>query len=283
VKPFLLQIVTRARGAPYSWFEMKRAIVSISVLTCLIAVTPALATIPTQPPPPQTVPPTDIATGAAEPSDTSARVLGYFNYGGSEPVGIAEHCWFEYGTTLAYGSRTDAICSGTTRATFAPLVPGTTYHYRAAASNSAGTSYGPGKTFTTLGSTPRDPTSPPPTDPPSATVKVLSGQSLASVVRRGLRLRVTLGGGCPCVVRVELLVSRLTARRLGLKRSRSIGSTRRQYAAAGTARLTLKLKPSAKRKLRRSRVLRATARLEVSSVSGEPTVSNRPLRLKRAG
>src|SRR6266540_3920709 len=179
---------------------MKR-LLWICFFACLLAVTPALA-IPTQDPP-QTIPPTDVATGAATPSETSAEVLGYFNNGSTYPPGIAKDCWFDYGTTTAYGSRTTAICAGTTKATLAPLVPGTTYHYRAAASNSDGTTYGPDKTFTTLGSQPPGGA---PTATPTATLKIVSGQSLASVLRRGLRMRVTLPGPCPCVVRGNLLL-----------------------------------------------------------------------------
>jgi hypothetical protein len=113
---------------------MKRAC-WLAWFTCLLAVMPALAAA--QPPP------TDIATGVAEPSETSARVVGYWNYGSTVPPGIPDDCWFDYGTTPAYGSRVTAICSGTSYATLVPLVPGTTYHYRAAGSNSAGTTDGP--------------------------------------------------------------------------------------------------------------------------------------------
>jgi hypothetical protein len=245
---------------------------------CLLAVTPALA-IPTQDPP-QTIPPTDVATGAATPSETSAEVLGYFNYGSTYPPGIPKECWFDYGTTTAYGSRTTAICSGTTKATLTPLVPGTTYHYRAAASNEAGTTNGPDKTFTTLGTPPPDGTAPPADNPPTL-LRVVSGQSLGSVLRSGLRLRLTLAGPCPCAVRGKLLVSRATARRLGLEHLRSIASTRRNYSSAGTATIRLKLKSSLKRKLRHTRVLRASARATVTGTPGQPTVVSRSLRLKR--
>jgi hypothetical protein len=247
----------------------------IAMLVCALAVMPAPAMGVTQ-----TIPPTDIATGAADPSETSARVLGYFNYGSTYPPGIAEHCWFEYGTTVAYGSREDAICSGTTRATLAPLVPGTTYHYRAAASNSAGTTYGPDKTFTTLGSPPGTAV-PPPGSTPQATLAVVSGQSLASVLRRGLRLRVTLGGPCPCVIRGRLVVSRSTAKRLGIKSATPIALGRGEYAAPGVARATLKLRSSVKRKLRRIRALKATAKVTVTGASGRTIAVSRSLRLKR--
>jgi hypothetical protein len=235
---------------------MKR-LAAIVLFTCLLGVTPA-----------EGVPPTDIATGTAEPADTSARVVGYWNYGPTSPPGIPTDCWFDYGTTLAYGSRTTAICSGTSYATLAPLLPGTTYHYRAAGSNSDGTTYGPDKTFTTLGTLP-PPGSPPPPATPSATLKLVAGQSLASVRRHGLRLRVTLTGPCPCVVRGKLLVSGNTA-----------ALSRVERVAPGTAKVTLRLKASVKRKLRRARSLKATARVTATAGSGPPTVLSRSLRLR---
>lgn len=257
---------------------MKRAL-CIAPLTALLAVVPALASIPTQPGG-ETVPPTDIATGAAEPSETSAVVLGYFNYGNTQPVGIAKDCWFDYGTTPSFGSRAAAVCAGTTKATLAPLVPGTLYYYRAGASNAAGASYAPTtKTFTTLGSAP-----PPGTPPPANTgakLRVVPGQSFASVRRRGLRLRVTLPGPCPCVIRGKLLVSRSTAKRLGIGSSTSIAQSRRKHGAPGTDKITLRLKSAVKRELRRMRVLKATASVGVTDASGRPTVLSRPLLLKR--
>jgi hypothetical protein len=251
---------------------MKRACLLAS-LTCLVALVPALATA--QPPP------TDIATGVAEPSQTSARVVGYWNYGQTFPPGIPDDCWFDYGTTLAYGSRVTAICSGTSYATLSPLVPGTIYHYRAAGSNSAGTTYGPDRAFTTLGSPP-PPATPAPggTVPTRARLAVVSGQSLPSVLHTGLRLRVTISGSCPCLIRGRLLVSRTTSKRLGIPTSTSIGLSRDRLGAPGTADLKLKLKSSVKRKLRRARGLKATVRVTVTGASGQRTVASRSIRLK---
>jgi hypothetical protein len=245
----------------------------IALLAFLIAVLSAPAAAA------ETVPPTDIATGAATAAETSAEVLGYFNYGTTMPPGIPDHCWFEYGTTLAYGAREDAICSGTTKATLSQLIPGTTYHYRAAASNSAGTSYGPDKVVTTLGSPP------PPVDTspfaPDVSLTVASGQSLTSVLRRGLRLRLKIAGACPCTVRARLVVSRATARRFGIAGSTSIALTRTRYDSAQTATLKLKLKSRAKRKLRSARRLKATMRVTLTGASGTRDVASRSLRLKR--
>jgi hypothetical protein len=259
---------------------VKRPVV-IALLACLVAVAPARATIPTQPGP-ETVPPTDIATGTAEPSETSAVVLGYFNYGSTNPPGIAKDCWFDYGTTVALGTRQVAICSGTTKATLAPLQRGTTYYYRAGASNGAGTTYGPNiKSFTTLGTTPPAPPGPTPPGATSAELRVAAGQLIGSVLRRGLKLRVTLTGSCPCTVRGKLLVSRTTAKRFGIKRTQPLAQTRREYASPGTVKATLELGSQVKRKLRQARTLKATAQLTITGPSGTPIVVSRSLRLKR--
>lgn len=63
-------------------------------------------------------------------------------------------CGFEWGETDAYGNTTPTQ-SRTTGQTFAQTItgldPGKTYHFRAFATNPAGTSYGSDETFTTLG------------------------------------------------------------------------------------------------------------------------------------
>ena len=240
----------------------------VSVLTCCLVAAPAAA-IPVYDPP-ETAPPTGIATGSADPSDTSAVVTGYYNYGGAYPPHIAKSCWFDYGTTPSLGSREMTICAGTSKATLAPLLPGTTYYYRAGASNEAGTTYGPTiKSFKTLGTAP-PPGTPPPVNTPGATVKISSRQSLGTVLRKGLRMRVTLDGPCPCVVRVKLL-----------KGSATIASMRREYAIPEVFELTLKLKTAAKRKLRRASTLNATVRVTVTGDSGKPSVTKRKVHLKR--
>lgn len=60
--------------------------------------------------------------------------------------------WFDYGQTTAYGQKTTERTltqEGIYCITVSGLNPCTTYHYRAVARNSAGTSYGENKTFTT--------------------------------------------------------------------------------------------------------------------------------------
>lgn len=67
--------------------------------------------------------------------------------------GEACNCGFEWGETTAYGNTTPTQ-SRTTGQTFAQgitgLLDGIVYHFRAFATNSAGTAYGADRTFTTL-------------------------------------------------------------------------------------------------------------------------------------
>jgi len=67
--------------------------------------------------------------------------------------GEACDCGFEWGETVAYGNTTPTQ-SRTTGQTFSQaisgLTPGETYHFRAVATNAAGTSHGADRTFTTV-------------------------------------------------------------------------------------------------------------------------------------
>jgi len=92
-----------------------------------------------------------VTTDAASLIDkTEATLNGTLDDDGGE----ACLCGFEWGETVAYGNTTPTQ-SRTTGQTFAQaltgLDPGKTYHFRAFATNPAGTSYGSDETFTTLG------------------------------------------------------------------------------------------------------------------------------------
>ena len=82
--------------------------------------------------------------------DTAATISASVN-----PNGAATSLYFEYGPTSSYGSATanQSIPSGTAyvtrNASLTDLTPGTTYHFRVVATNSAGTTFGPDATFTT--------------------------------------------------------------------------------------------------------------------------------------
>ena len=89
---------------------------------------------------------TDPATSVAA---TTATLNGPLDNDGGE----ACDCGFEWGETIAYGNTTPTQ-SRTTGQTFSQVIsgldPNTTYHFRAFATNAAGTSYGADRTFTTL-------------------------------------------------------------------------------------------------------------------------------------
>ena len=86
-------------------------------------------------------------------NSSSATLNGYLS-----SMGGASSCtvYFQYGTTTSYGSTIGTqtkSSTGTFSQSLMSLSPGTTYHYRAVASNSAGTVYGADTTFTTSSST----------------------------------------------------------------------------------------------------------------------------------
>lgn len=70
------------------------------------------------------------------------------------PNGITTSAYFEYGATTSYGSTTGSTNTGSGHAsvtvsnTVTALVPGASYHYRAVATSSGGTSYGGDLTLT---------------------------------------------------------------------------------------------------------------------------------------
>jgi hypothetical protein len=87
---------------------------------------------------------------ASQVTITTATLRGKVN-----PHGAATTYFFQYGTTVAYGSRTPdaAAGAGTTAvgatAAIAGLGPNTRYHFRLVARNSAGTTVSGDRTFTT--------------------------------------------------------------------------------------------------------------------------------------
>ncbi|MGN6799538.1 MAG: hypothetical protein ACTHKS_15465 [Gaiellaceae bacterium] len=76
--------------------------------------------------------------------------------GGVVPGGQATTWYIQYGTTTAYGSQTAKANAGSgtvsvnITSNLASLKPGSTYHYRVVASNTAGTAHGSDAVFTTL-------------------------------------------------------------------------------------------------------------------------------------
>ena len=98
--------------------------------------------------------PTVTTTTATSVTTTAAQLNGTVN-----PNGAATTYYFQYGTTTNYGSQTTTASagSGTTvtsvSASLSGLSSGTTYHYRLAAMNSGGVSYGTDVTLTTMTTT----------------------------------------------------------------------------------------------------------------------------------
>jgi hypothetical protein len=92
-------------------------------------------------------------TKATKVLTTESTLNGYV-----QPNGAETNYYFEYGTTVSYGSSTPeaGAGSGTTAVkvskTVTGLMPSTTYHVRVVAKNSFGTRYGNDVTFTTTSS-----------------------------------------------------------------------------------------------------------------------------------
>jgi subtilisin family serine protease/streptogramin lyase len=120
-------------------------------------------------------PPSAATSSASAVKGTEATLNGTANPNGSETT-----YQFEYGTTTSYGSKIPvspkSIGSGASvvevSQTPTGLSPNTTYHYRIAAENPAGTTYGGDKTLTTL-------------KLPKATTEAASGVNLTEATLHG--------------------------------------------------------------------------------------------------
>lgn len=94
--------------------------------------------------------PVVLTTAPTSVSTTLATLNGTVN-----PSGVATSCYFQYGTTAAYGHLTATHSAGSGTAAIpcsdalSGLVPGTTYHYRVVAVSAGGTVDGRDVTFAT--------------------------------------------------------------------------------------------------------------------------------------
>jgi peptidoglycan-N-acetylglucosamine deacetylase len=97
-----------------------------------------------------------VTTRAASSVTGTSAVLN----GTASPNRLSATAWFQWGTSTSYGGQTSpaGIGSGHTsvavKATLSALTAGTVYHYRLAAANSKGTTYGRDVTFTTSAAMP---------------------------------------------------------------------------------------------------------------------------------
>jgi Ca2+-binding RTX toxin-like protein len=108
--------------------------------------------------------------------------------------------------------------------------------------------------------------------------KVLGKLSIRSISSKGLAIQIT----CPaaCTVSGELRVDKKTARRLGLGRSRVLARGTKKLAAAGDAKVTLKVVSKARRRFKRMRSANVTLRT-TTTVAGTATTATKSLKLKR--
>jgi len=171
---------------------------------------------------------------------------------------------FQYGPTAAYGSVTPTLplASNTLAQQLTStlsLVPGATYHYRLAATNLQATVNGADHVFTI---------------PPEAPlVRVLKHGRLASVLRRGLKLR--LSDTAHVVVKLKLVVGAGAARSAHLisKKSKSkkqvtVGSARVTLAANHGKTVRISFGAVARRKLAGLRRLTLTIKATPSTLGG---------------
>jgi hypothetical protein len=103
------------------------------------------------------------------------------------PNGQATTYAFQFGTTTGYGSQTSVRSAGSdstnhaVSSTITGLRAGTTYHYRAIATNASGTTVGTDAVFTTSG----PPPPPPPKPPPAAVTGPATNVNLHGATLRG--------------------------------------------------------------------------------------------------
>jgi hypothetical protein len=112
-------------------------------------------------------------------------------------------------------------------------------------------------------------------------VSVRVAQTLrARSLKRG---RATVGVGCAgaCRVGVSLDVARRTARRLGLRGTRTIAKGSGSRTSSGTAELRLRATRKSRKRLGRVRSYRATLRVSVTPQGGAATQTSTRLRVRR--
>jgi hypothetical protein len=105
----------------------------------------------------------------------------------------------------------------------------------------------------------------------------------ATLAPRALRRGVPIQAGCAaaCRLRATLQVERRTARRLKLRKGRTIAKASGARTSAGTATLRLRATRAARSRLDRVRAYRATLRVTVTPSGGQATTVTRKLRVRR--
>jgi Ca2+-binding RTX toxin-like protein len=108
--------------------------------------------------------------------------------------------------------------------------------------------------------------------------KLLTKLSVKAIAKKGLVLRIA----CPaaCAVAAELRVDKKTAKKLKLGRSRVLARGKKTLAAAGNAKVTLKVVRKARKRFKKLRKARVTLKT-ATKVGGVTTRTSRVLKLKR--
>jgi hypothetical protein len=105
----------------------------------------------------------------------------------------------------------------------------------------------------------------------------VTGGKLKAVLSKGLKARVRCATACQASF--QLLVSKATARKLGL-RSRVVGSAKSSLLAAGEKTVRIKFKKSAAGRLRTLAKVKITVKARLKTASGS-TSASRAITLKR--
>ena len=139
------------------------------------------------------------------------------------------------------------------------------------------------------GTTPPGTTSSPPTPTappvigrdsvaPTILVALSSRQSLRKLLRSGLRVPVSCSEAC--TIRLRLLVTTATKRRLHL-RSRIIATASRKLTKPGKTTLRLRLNAAARKRLKRTRTLNTKLQTTATDPTGNATTITKKLALRR--
>lgn len=127
--------------------------IALGVLILAFAVVSLPLAAPAATPKTSTALPVANTQGAAHVLGTSALLTATIHPNGKETT-----YYFQYGVTTAYGSQTVTASAGSSTGKIkvgqpiGGLLPGTVYHFRVVATNSAGKHEGRDRTFTTVGS-----------------------------------------------------------------------------------------------------------------------------------
>jgi sugar lactone lactonase YvrE len=119
--------------------------------------------------------PSATTEAATSVTSTGATLNGTVN-----PNGLETKYYFEYGTSTVYNKKTSEVSAGAGTGnvkvgqSITGLTAGTTYHFRLVASNTAGTTYGADKSFTTTTTT-----------PPTVTKESATGVTATEAILRG--------------------------------------------------------------------------------------------------